>query len=1102
MGFGSTCSVMVYKVLVGRPRHVVPREKLSDVFLDPTPNHECHLSCVKPRLGDTSFDLLERSTVYLYEYDESTWPVSHPRQCLPYAIVTYCSSRVGTQAPSLKIDTCVKELAGRHSSGPSKEVKPSVKMDPSKMCLKRLKAGSGLKLKILQKEYLRRAAMSQREPVYGSNDKISDGSSKQSGNYISVNVEHEESPSDAFDCAHDNIAERIEGSAPEFALSAYPRGDECLSDECPVPAVNMHGPHDNTQNDGDGCSGRTSDKVFPCLQDTSKIEPSENKTKQVDNFLGAEMEKGYSKRPLKVKAEMHRSDRSSDKGYRKSKKLKVKHDARSTACFGDARKRKFVDKCTLRKEFPVTRKRSWIDSRHNIRIDAPVRQVELPKFVYNVGSEDIDYTDIDFDVNDEASDVNLVESEMEISDDECPVKEDMNQTVQKSIHHVLVEYKTLPGKQSSVSRRGMSEFPRKRNEFYSTYQYTLDGKTYVYVSRFSKPVIMEKSSQMNYESIIDEGKTYYYNDWNQFEAGNPRKKRGPVLQKKSVNGCLDNGSECMSGGKKLSTFEALNKLRCLLSEVGQCTIDTSTIVDILNTDTVVPTNRSIAPCNIGVEQDANQSQSRHCDTKLCGSPNKVQLPFEGVQSERDIQSEKISNDTRSLALYSETDTNVSTPVKSGFSGLKAGISEKSDKGDVCEKIERHRMLVPAAEQVCKPSMAVKRVKCNRPLTCPFNSILPTTFKWKLEKLDLPVDVDVSADTSWDTTTNYASADKGVKPKFNGRTLLKGGVNPRNIPLKISRKVLESEMAVDPRLIKPFSSYYRQPRRQLSSTSETGSSLSSVSSVDSGLPDIDRYDVKNCESTDSVEEVTKPRKSTYFGMDDISLRIYDLITRHKTPDLGKQSCTSCDSSYGGSSSRLEQISRKGKAGNSAKVSKSSGCINQTGNKGLMLLSHSGSVLGTEGHGRSPKVTDTLQREVRDHVSSPVKKSFEENHPSDPKTFSGFQKGTGFQKGKRSYEVKFQNYSNVARRSEMVSPRNRTKPEGFYQEQCLDLTSIPMGLAQSLIQVKGDVFETLAGECRSDMFAGSRCLAFSGNRHIEVYSNSMPMISHQPVYDARQ
>lgn len=1029
----------------------------------------------------------------MYEYDESTWPVSHPRQCRPYAIVTYCSSRINTPAPLLKIDTCVKEPIGR-----SKEEKHNLKMDLGKTCLKRLKAGCGLKLRILQKEYLRRAALSQGKSVCIRKEKIREGTSEDSRNntciFPSTDVEAEESQSDASDCANDNNAKSIEGSAPELAPSAYPRGDECLSDECPVSALATDIPNNNMPTDGDGCCGRTPDKVLAFLNDKPEKEPPENKTGQVDNLTRPKMDKkqlnckrGYRKRRLQGKRKMHGSDKSSSNEYRKLKKLKIQVDAHSRPCVSAARTRN-CSKSALRKEF-VTRKCVRIDSGHKIHTAGSARhETELPKFVYNVGDEDIDYTDIDFDVNDEASYDNLVESEMEISDGECPVTENMQQTQQKLIDHVLVECKTMPRKQPSVSRR-KRRVPRNRSEFSSTYQYTIDAKTYVYTPRFSKPHLLGKPLQINcYESSIEKGKTYYYNDYS--VAGNPRIEHGPVVQKKSVQGSLNNGSECVSGGRKLSSFEALNKLRCLLSEVGQFTIETSTIVDILNAETFVPTTTSRTPCYIDVEQDAGQSQSRNCDTRLSEESNKAQHPPELVQSEVDIQSEKIFNNTGCLYPYSEKDTKFQNSVKGGSSDPSA----KSIKGDACRKVESHLVPVTTQEEVRKPSRTVKRVKCNRPLTCPFNSILPTTFKWKLETLDLPVNVSVT--TSSNVTVKNAAVDKQVKPKFNGRTLLKGGVTPRKIPLARSRKALKTEMAVDPRSIKPCSPDDRQPHRQLSTTSETGSTLSSVSSVDSGLPDTDCDDVKTGELSESLKEVTKPPKSAYIGMDDVSLRIHDLINRYKKPEQGKRSFGSGHISCGGLKSGLEEIFTEHKAVDGMKLSKSRGCIKQTGNRELMVFSPNDSVWGPGGHGHNPGGIDIHQKQEINHKSGRVKEAFDECTVSDPASFSGFLMG------KRSFEVgEFQDYNSVVR-SEINSRSDVTKPEGFYGEQRLEHTPIPVCGGQSFSPVNPAVSETIAGVSRSEVFPRSRCHAFSGNRGSEPSSNSINNLSNLPMYDARQ
>eukprot|EP00069_Balaena_mysticetus_P013603 bmy_08259T0 len=103
---GSLYHIGFPNVLFGKVKKIQPSVDKNKVSLDPSPNFDCHMSRSIPSLKDTielqayssaivsvSADIgslsRKKYAVYLYEYDDLSKPVDKPRQCLPYAIVTY-----------------------------------------------------------------------------------------------------------------------------------------------------------------------------------------------------------------------------------------------------------------------------------------------------------------------------------------------------------------------------------------------------------------------------------------------------------------------------------------------------------------------------------------------------------------------------------------------------------------------------------------------------------------------------------------------------------------------------------------------------------------------------------------------------------------------------------------------------------------------------------------------------------------------------------------------------------------------------------------------------------------------------------------------------
>ncbi|XP_064595693.1 uncharacterized protein LOC135462213 isoform X2 [Liolophura sinensis] len=61
----------------------------SETGIEPTPNYDCHISAVSARAGDPFYPKLMKSQIFFYEYTDEALPAPCPRQCLPYAILTY-----------------------------------------------------------------------------------------------------------------------------------------------------------------------------------------------------------------------------------------------------------------------------------------------------------------------------------------------------------------------------------------------------------------------------------------------------------------------------------------------------------------------------------------------------------------------------------------------------------------------------------------------------------------------------------------------------------------------------------------------------------------------------------------------------------------------------------------------------------------------------------------------------------------------------------------------------------------------------------------------------------------------------------------------------
>lgn len=80
--------LLVFKIVKGRVKSVSSKSSPDTPNMEPTPNHDCHVSRNTANSSVTNLAALLRSTqYYLYEYNDEGLPAKRPRQCLPYAVI-------------------------------------------------------------------------------------------------------------------------------------------------------------------------------------------------------------------------------------------------------------------------------------------------------------------------------------------------------------------------------------------------------------------------------------------------------------------------------------------------------------------------------------------------------------------------------------------------------------------------------------------------------------------------------------------------------------------------------------------------------------------------------------------------------------------------------------------------------------------------------------------------------------------------------------------------------------------------------------------------------------------------------------------------------
>ncbi|XP_052761205.1 uncharacterized protein LOC128203716 isoform X1 [Mya arenaria] len=108
--------VVVYKILLGKSKPVLPRLHKQDKFLRPVVGYDSHVSARNIEPTMPICEALNCSYVYLYEHDEvSSNTVKFPRQILPYAIIHLVKKvPVMTENPMLAMATHLSSSSGAH----------------------------------------------------------------------------------------------------------------------------------------------------------------------------------------------------------------------------------------------------------------------------------------------------------------------------------------------------------------------------------------------------------------------------------------------------------------------------------------------------------------------------------------------------------------------------------------------------------------------------------------------------------------------------------------------------------------------------------------------------------------------------------------------------------------------------------------------------------------------------------------------------------------------------------------------------------------------------------------------------------------------------
>ena len=92
LGNTAKVTLMAFKVALGKVKPVTLRSP-NDESLEPTPLFDCHVSQARPSLNEKFVSVISKTMMYAYEYDDDGLPVQRPRQCLPYAILTFLCRR-------------------------------------------------------------------------------------------------------------------------------------------------------------------------------------------------------------------------------------------------------------------------------------------------------------------------------------------------------------------------------------------------------------------------------------------------------------------------------------------------------------------------------------------------------------------------------------------------------------------------------------------------------------------------------------------------------------------------------------------------------------------------------------------------------------------------------------------------------------------------------------------------------------------------------------------------------------------------------------------------------------------------------------------------
>lgn len=75
----------------------------NDESFEPTPMFDCHVSQARPTSSDKFVQVINKTLIYIYEFDDDCLPVQRPRQNLPFAVLNFVLKPSSTLASQLSL---------------------------------------------------------------------------------------------------------------------------------------------------------------------------------------------------------------------------------------------------------------------------------------------------------------------------------------------------------------------------------------------------------------------------------------------------------------------------------------------------------------------------------------------------------------------------------------------------------------------------------------------------------------------------------------------------------------------------------------------------------------------------------------------------------------------------------------------------------------------------------------------------------------------------------------------------------------------------------------------------------------------------------------